>query len=259
MSSMLRSLLLAGTASVALITGTAFAHEALTPVATSTTADASTIEAPAGGAVKPEWDIVRTVIATEGNVAVFRMEVSGKAGAAKPTATGKYAGTEIYAYVWPTSIDPAEVGFEAKSGILAFAVATHPDFDDTPIFDENGDGKLDNDGNTWHTHWVVLVPDETMPGMLKVRDLPEGVKPRLPKTWPGVPIFIDSPGYSPAIGTRTVEVRVPFDNIGAVKGASFDGVTAGLRVNANLHKPLWRVPNVFDVASGKLTLPGKIR
>jgi hypothetical protein len=35
-------------------------------------------------------------------------------------------------------------------------------------------------------------------------------------------------------------------------------VTAGLRVNANVHAPLICVADVFDVASGDLSLPGKI-
>jgi hypothetical protein len=40
--------------------------------------------------------------------------------------------------------------------------------------------------------------------------------------------------------------------------ASFDGVTAGLRINANLHAPLLCVANVFKIASGNLSLPGKV-
>jgi hypothetical protein len=35
-------------------------------------------------------------------------------------------------------------------------------------------------------------------------------------------------------------------------------VTAALRVNANVHSPLLCVTNVFDVASGDLSLPGKL-
>jgi hypothetical protein len=55
-----------------------------------------------------------------------------------------------------------------------------------------------------------------------------------------------------------VEVKVPFDDIGAVQAASFDGVTAALRVNASVHAPLLCVANVFKVASGDLSLPGKV-
>ncbi|MED5618129.1 hypothetical protein [Ideonella sp. BN130291] len=210
-------------------------------------------------AVKPAFDIFHTRITTEGKVAVFHMAVSGKAGATRPTPSGKLAGSSVFSYVWPTSMDPSAVGFEAKSGILAFAVTSHPDFDDTPLFDENGDGDRANDGNVWHSHWVVLQPDAACGnGALKVVDIPEGSKPKLPKTWPGLPILIDSPGWSPSFQGKTLEVRVPFDDIGVVTSAGFDGVTAALRVNASVHNPLLCVVDVFKVASGNLSLPGKV-
>ena len=171
---------------------------------------------------------------------------------------GKLAGSDVFSYVWPTTIDPYEVGFEKGAGILAMAVTAHPDFDDTPLYDENGDGRRDNDGNLWHSHWVVLKPNDACgPGALGVVDIPEGSKPRLPKTWPGFPILLDSPGWSPTLNAETVEVKVPFDDIGVVTAGSFDGVTAGLRVNASVHAPLLCVVDVFKVASGNLSLPGK--
>ena len=213
----------------------------------------------AATSVKAPYDIVHTKITTEGNTALFHMAVSGKAGALKPAKTGKLAGSSVFSYVWPIGMDPAVVGFEAKSGILAFAVTSHPDFDDTPLFDESGDGQPGNDGNVWHSHWVVLQPDEACgKGALKVVDIPEGSQPKLPKTWPGLPILIDSPGWSPSFKTNTLEVRVPFDDIGVVHAAGFDGVTAGLRVNASVHNPLLCVAKVFKVASGDLSLPGKV-
>ncbi len=210
-------------------------------------------------AVVPAFDIFHTKISTEGNTAVFHIAVSGKAGASKPARTGKLAGSKVFSYVWPTTLDPATVGFEARGGILAFAVTSHPDFDDTPLFDENGDGDPKNDGNVWHSHWVVLQPDDACgKGALKVVDIPEGSKPRLPKTWPGLPLLIDSPGWSPIFKGQTLEVRVPFDDIGAVNVTGFDGVTAALRVNASVHNPLLCVANVFKVGSGNLSLPGKV-
>ncbi|MBX3143772.1 MAG: hypothetical protein KF813_08460 [Trueperaceae bacterium] len=217
------------------------------------------ITAPAGGVEIVDVDIVHAKVATEGNVAVFHMAVSGVAGATKPAPSGALAGSSVFAYVWPTSIDSYEVGFERSAGILALAVTSHPDFDDTPLFDENGDGDPTNDGDVWHSHWVVLGPDDMCgPGALKVIDIPDGATPRLPKTWPGLPLLIDSPGWQPLFFTETVEVRVPFDDIGVVEGASYDGVTAGLRVNADLHQPLLCVVDVFDVASGDLSLPGQV-
>ena len=205
------------------------------------------------------FDIIHTKITSEGNVAIFDMTVSGKAGSSKPTPTGKLAGSRVFSYVWPTSIDSYEVGFEKKAGILALAVTSHPDFDDTPLYDENGDGNVTNDGSVWHSHWVVLQPYEQCgKGALGVVDIPQGAKPRLPKTWPGLPILLDSPGWNPTINSDTVKVRVPFDEIGVLENASFDGVTAGLRVNQSVHAPLLCVVDVMDIASGDLSLPGKV-
>lgn len=227
------------------------AHEATKP-------SAGTIVVKPNQAVKADFDIVHARITTDANHAIFHMAVSGKAGQTRPSATGKLAGSDVFSYVWPTSIDPYEVGFERGTGILAMAVTAHPDFDDTPLFDENGDGDLGNDGNLWHSHWVVLKPNDTCgPGALAVVDIPEGRKPRLPKTWPGLPILLDSPGWSPVLAHDTVEVRVPFDDIGVVNASKFDGVTAGLRVNASVHAPLLCVVDVLKVASDDLSLPGK--
>ena len=220
-------------------------------LALNSVAQAHGVDAKPGNA-KPAFDIVKTDIKvdTEKNWLTFSMHVSGKAGSVKPIKTGKFAGSQVFSYVWPTKIDPAEVGFDQGAGILALAVTAHPDFDDVPVFNIKG--------AEWHSHWVVLVPDETCgKGALKVKDIPEGAKPRLPKTWPGVPILIDSPGYPPAFSGGTVSIRVPFNDVSLLAGVAFDGVTAGLQINASAHQPLLCVVNVFDVASGDLSLPGK--
>jgi len=73
-----------------------------------------------------------------------------------------------------------------------------------------------------------------------------------------VPLLIDSPAYPTELKGDAVEVQVPLASIGALATASFDGVTAGLRVDGNLHAPLLCVSNVFKVASGNLSLPGKV-
>ncbi|HYD78652.1 MAG TPA: hypothetical protein VEC06_02490 [Paucimonas sp.] len=223
-------------------------------VSYSSGAGAHGIESQAGNAVHPAFDIVKTEVRidAERNWAEFAMQVAGEAGASKPVKTGKFAGAEVFSYVWPTKIDPAEVGFDKGAGILALAVTIHPDFDDTPLFNTTG--------ADWHSHWVVLGPDDACgKGALKVKDIPAGAKPKLPKTWPGVPLLIDSPGYAPRFAGNNVTVRVPFDDVGKLKDTAFDGLTAGLRVNASAHQPLLCVVNVFDVASGDLSLPGKAK
>lgn len=138
-------------------------------------------------------------------------------------------------------------GMTARRSASACPAATsHPDFDDTPLYDEDGDGRKDNDGRRWHSHWVVLVPDATRSdGALKVRDIADGERPKLPDTWPKVPLYLDSPGYRTTMGGHTVRVRVPLADLGFPKSFRFDGVTAALRVNADLHDPLLQ-HNVAD-------------
>ncbi|MGH1538989.1 MAG: hypothetical protein ACRBHB_01080 [Arenicella sp.] len=212
-----------------------------------------------GNAQSAEFDIVHAKVEASDNGLTFSMKVSEKAGESRPTPTGKLEGSHVFSYVWPTKIDSSAVGFEKEQGILAMAITSHPDFDDTPLFDENGDGDLGNDGTVWHSHWVVLVPDNACgEGALKVKDIPSGSNPKLPLTWPGLPLLLDSPGYSPVFNQEKVTVRVPFKNAKELQGIAFDGVTSGLRVNESAHAPLLCVVDVFDVASGDLSLPGKI-
>jgi hypothetical protein len=104
------------------------------------------------------FDITHAKVTTEDKIATFHMQVAANVGSMKPAATGQLAGSDVYSYVWPTTLNSSSVGFEADAGILALAVTSHPDFDDTPLYDENSDGNTTNDGDVWHSHWdVVLV------------------------------------------------------------------------------------------------------
>lgn len=221
---------------------------------------ADAVVSPEDGAIHAPFDILAAHVHLDGRVATFHMTTASAAGSMVPDPVGELAGAPVYAYVWPTSLDPSAVGFEGGTGILALAATSHPDFDDTPLFDEDGDGNTGNDGQAWHSHWVVLVPNDVCgPGALGVRDIEEGAQPALPLTWPGLPIFIDSPGYTPVFDGEEVILRVPFASAADVSGASYDGVTAALRVHANVHAPLLCVTDVFDIASGDLSLPGSVR
>lgn len=204
----------------------------------------------------PNFDIVRAAVsATDGNL-TFVLDVTGIAGATIPAATGAMAGSGVYAYVWPTSLDSAAAGFDSGEGILALAVTAHPDFDDTPKYDENGDGKPDNDGAGWHSHWVVLAKDESCKAGLKVKDVAPGQQVKMPATAPGVPLLLDSPAARPALSARTLAISVPMPEGGATM--KFDGVAAGLRVSSEMKAPLLCVTDVFKVASGDLSLPGRV-
>lgn len=206
--------------------------------------------------VEAEFDIVFAQVVRVGSNLVFQVVVNGEAGTVIPDTSGAVAGSDVLSYAWLTSLDTSVVGFEPEQGILALAVTSHPDFDDTPLWDENGDGDASNDGIQWHSHWVVFVADEACgEGGLKVRDIPEGETPAVPETWPQLPILIDSPNYNLELFADEVVVTVPHADV-EFETFNFDGVTAGLRVNADLHDPFLCVSGVFDIASGDLSLPG---
>ena len=221
-----------------------------------------TVKSPVDTSKVADFDIVAAEVEINGRFATFRMSTAGKAGETTPEAKGNGAkGAPIWAYVWPTTLDPSAVGFGEKTGILALAATNHPDFDDTPLHDENVDGDTGNDGGHWHSHWVVLTPnDKCGPGTLSVRDVPEGTNPRMPATWPGVPFYLDSPGFTPVFDGPTITINAVLANadISTLKGLKYDGVTTALRVDADFHAPHVCVENVFDVASGDLSLPGHI-
>ena len=73
-----------------------------------TTASAHSIKAEPAEAVQAAFDIVETTIVTRGDSAIFTTRVRGEAGKDKPDATGRFEGSSVYAYVWPTSLDSAE-------------------------------------------------------------------------------------------------------------------------------------------------------
>lgn len=218
------------------------------------------IISPADEAIVASFDILAAHAHRNANQVTFHMTTNGVAGADTAEPTGALGGASVHSYVWPISLDPSAVGFEGGTGILALAATSHPDFDDTPLIDENRDGDPANDGLIWHSHWVVLTPTETCgPGALAVRDIPDGETPKLPATWPGLPIFLDSPGFTPLFDGPEIKVTVGFSSDVEIAGATYDGVTAALRVDANIHAPLLCVTDVFDVASGDLSLPGVLQ
>lgn len=212
------------------------------------------IKSPTDSVKQAPFDITKANVTTNGHLTTFILEVVGVAGSQLPAPTGKLEGAKVDAYVWPTSLDPSIVGFDPKSGILALAVTAHPDFDDTPLIDENNDGDPANDGKTWHSHWVVLVDEPKCGANLTVRDISPGEN-LLPPTAPRLPIALDSPGMSPGFSGHIVQITMPVSN---TENISFDAVTAELQVSTKKHTPFLCVVNVRDIASGDLSLPGKV-
>lgn len=220
--------------------------------------DTLSVESPASDDIQASFDLVATSISVDGDDVVFRSEVASSAGAAVPEAVGGLDQAPVWSYVWPTTLDSSAIGFDPAQGIVALAATAHPDFDDTPLYDENDDGDAANDGADWHAHWVVLVEDVACGGGLAVKDIPDGVTPTVPATWPELPILLDSPDFTPVFEGSAVEISVPLSALGDSSSFMFDGVTSGLRVSTNTHDPLLCVEAVFDIASGDLSLPGEV-
>lgn len=223
-------------------------------VAAATSASAHEITAKGNPELPPAFDITKADVTTDGRLATFIMEVTGEAGTQKPAATGKLPASKVDAYVWPTKLDSGVAGFAPNAGILALAITVHPDFDDTPLFDENADGDPANDGGNWHSHWVVLGEDKACAGGLKVLDVSPG-QDVLPATAPGLPLALDSPGMTPLLKGNAIRITMPVKDAG---DAAFDAVTAELQVNAEGKAPLLCVNGVRKVASGDLSFPGRI-
>lgn len=191
-------------------------------------------------------------------VLVFEQEVVGSAGATVPTARGQMDGAPVLGYVFPTSLQPQDVGFAPGDGVVALVATSHPDFDDTPLWDEDGDRRYDNDGVRFHTHWVVLTPDDRVAGGLSVKET-QRIEQDLPPTNPGMPMYLDSPGFSVVLDGNALRLVVPIDRVSGRRDFTFDAVTAYMEVNtSDAERPLLGVYHVYEVLSGDLGMPYRV-
>lgn len=191
---------------------------------------------------------------------IFSIEVEGNAGASIPAKAGQMDGAPVLGYVFPTSLSSEDVGFSKVEGIVALALTSHPDFDDTPLWDENANKIYDDDGVVWHPHWVVLKGDDRVEGGLSVIEFKKAdTTVVLPPTNPGMPMYMDSPGFPVITRANTIKVVVPLYRMNNRKDFSFDAVTAYMQVNTSKQDlPLLGVYSVYSVASGDLSLPYRV-
>ncbi len=191
---------------------------------------------------------------------VFEMQVEGKAGQTTPSPAGQLNGAPVLGYVFPTTLSPSDVGFGNVDGILAFAVTSHPDFDDTPLWDENNDRNYENDGKQFHTHWVVLGKDDRVAGGLSVKEFKkEDQSVILPATNPGMPMYLDSPGFYVVFRDQALKVAVPAQRVNNKKAFNYDGVAAYMEVSTEGNTPMLGVYAVYEVLSGDLSLPYSVQ
>jgi hypothetical protein len=198
----------------------------------------------------------------------FSIEVEGVAGKTTPKPAGKVDGAPVLGYVFPTTLKSEDVGFNPTDGIVALALTSHPDFDDSPLWDENNDGIFDNDGLTWHPHWVLLVKDERVKGGLAVKEFDQKDKSvRLPKTAPSMPMYMDSPGFQVVTEGKSIRVSVPLYRVNNKTDFRFDAVSCYMEVNTGggekhggeMNMPMLGVYTVYSVLSKDLSLPFTVK
>ncbi|TLP81334.1 hypothetical protein [Maribacter sp. ACAM166] len=194
-------------------------------------------------------------------VTIWEISVDGTAGKTTPTMIGQLDGASVLGYIFPTSLKPTDVGFNQIDGLVALALTSHPDFDDTPLWDENNDQIFNNDGIIWHPHWVILHEDKRVAGGLSVKQFKKADETVvLPPTNPGMPMYMDSPGYPVTAKNKSIKVIVPDYRMNNKTDFSYDGVTALMKVNTSIDDlPMLGVYEVFSVASGDLSLPYKVK
>lgn len=194
-------------------------------------------------------------------ITIWEIAVNGRAGETTPTEAGQLDGAPVLGYVFPTNLKPTDVGFSQTDGIVALALTSHPDFDDTPLWDENSDNIFDNDGVVWHPHWVVLNEDKRVSGGLAVKQFMKADETVvLPPTNPGMPMYMDSPGYPVTPKGNKIKVVVPDYRINNQIDFNFDGVAVFMKVNtSNSDLPMLGVYEVYSIASGDLSLPYKVK
>jgi hypothetical protein len=200
-------------------------------------------------------------------VLVWEIQVKGQAGKTQPKAIGRLNGAPVLGYVFPTTLKATDVGFSQTEGMVAMALTSHPDFDDTPLWDENNDNRYDNDGLLWHAHWVLLVDDKRVPGGQSVKEHKKGDSSvRKPKTAPDMPMYMDSPNFNIVTEGNAIRVVIPTSRINEQTTFSFDAVGAYMEVSTGEKggheggaKPMLGVYKIYSVLSGNLSLPYKVK
>ncbi len=207
-------------------------------------------------ALAQDFDITDVYVKKDAqlNQLIFTIEVAGLAGDSVPTASGSLDGAPVLGYVFPTTLAPEDVGFDNTPGIVAMAITSHPDFDDTPLWDENMDANYGNDGVVWHSHWVLLENNASVPGGLAVKATSGSTT--LPPTNPGMPMYMDSPGFEVVWSGNKISCVIPLYRMNNQDNFNYDGVTAKMQVNtSDPLLPMLGVYEVYEVASGNLSLP----
>jgi hypothetical protein len=198
----------------------------------------------------------------------FEIIVKGSAGKTVPKPAGKLDGAPVLGYVFPTTLSAEDIGFSKTEGIVAIALTSHPDFDDTPLWDEDLDGSYTNasEGIVWHPHWVILVKDERVKGGLSVKEFdPNDKSIKRPSTAaPGMHMYMDSPGFQIVTEGNAIRMTVPTYRVNGKTNFKFDAVACYMQISApegghGKALPMLGVYTVYSVLSKNLSLPYAVK
>lgn len=200
----------------------------------------------------------------------FEIIVEGNAGKTLPKPAGKLDGAPVLGYVIPTTLKAEDIGFNKTEGIVALALTSHPDFDDTPLWDEDLDGNYVNpsEGIVWHPHWVILVKDDRVKGGLSVKEFEKSdTSVKLPSTAAGgMTMYMDSPGFQIVTEGNAIRVAVPTYRVRNNTTFKFDAVACYMEISApggehstHSKKPMLGVYEVYSVLSKNLSLPYSVK
>jgi hypothetical protein len=198
----------------------------------------------------------------------FEIIVKGNAGRTVPKPAGKLDGAPVLGYVFPTTLSAEDIGFSKTEGIVAMALTSHPDFDDTPLWDEDLDGNYTNasEGIVWHPHWVILVKDERVKGGLSVKEFdPNDKSIKRPSTAaPGMHMYMDSPGFQIITEGNAIRMTVPTYRVNNKVNFKFDAVACYMQISApegghGKALPMLGVYTVYSVLSKNLSLPYAVK
>ncbi len=154
-------------------------------------------------------------------------------------------------YLFPTTLSPTDIGFGNVSGTVALAIMSHPDYDDTPLWDENRDSDYHNDGAEYHTHWVILRNDQlTVRRSFRGKNIVPLTAPRRGNNLGSAPImYLDSPGFPVTITDDTIQVLVPAQRVSHNITFGYNGVTVEHKRSLSDGRPILRKTTIFDIRS----------
>ncbi|WP_205959947.1 hypothetical protein [Flammeovirga aprica] len=82
----------------------------------------------------------------------------------------------------------------------------------------------------------------------------------LPPTNPGMPMYMDSPGYQVVTNGNTISVVIPLAFINNQTNFNFDAVSVRMQVNtSDSDLPMLGVYQVYEIMSENLSLPFQVQ